>query len=433
MKLASPRLLFLGMNSVFSRTVLATLIEQGMRPSLLIMPGFGPAKPHPGLRLIPVATQSAGESLASLAESQGIALHYAPRPDDPETLAVIANLQPDVGLIACYPRKLPAAILRLPRRGFLNLHPSLLPAYRGPNPIYWQLRAGETRTGVTLHVVDDGLDSGPIVAQREVALAAGMSREQIDALMAVQGAGLLRSYLEDYLGGRLPTRPQEEADLYTVIRRRHVGSDDNWAMPIPQLLRQGHAFLGYCFSDSGYLFRGIGAGLGQMLSDRRFAYFAGKQSMNLLEKRLGIYFLSQESSDALTASRCWKDGNDCGIVAIPSKVFNTALAGKRAAVLGFAEGGQVFKYPFLCEPPRLDEIAYLIVSSSAKARYERLLGSLGDMQSSRPGLIAFDWQSSGVERGSMRDALAQCLLEAGVSPATPVPANSYPGTCRSKL
>ena len=206
--MASPRLLFLGMNSVFSRTTLATLLEQGIRPCLIMTPGFGPEKPPPGLRLIPVVTRSQQESLASLAEVYDLGLHYAPRPDDPETLAVIAALEPDVGVVACYPHKLPASIRHLPRRGFLNLHPSLLPAYRGPDPIYWQLRAGETHTGVTLHVVDDGLDSGPIVAQQAVALAGGLSRAQIDALMAAQGAVLLLSCLEDYLDGRLQPRPQ---------------------------------------------------------------------------------------------------------------------------------------------------------------------------------------------------------------------------------
>ena len=79
----------------------------------------------------------------------------------------MAALQPDAGVLVAYGKLLPQAILDVPTRGVLNLHPSLLPKYRGPAPIPGVILAGERTTGVTVMLVDAGMDSGPILAQVE--------------------------------------------------------------------------------------------------------------------------------------------------------------------------------------------------------------------------------------------------------------------------
>lgn len=88
-------------------------------------------------------------------------------PRSPQGLALaLAGYEPDV--VVCYgiPWRLPASVLRAPRVGVLNVHPSLLPRHRGPMPVHWAVRHGDEETGVTVHWMDEAFDSGPIVAQR---------------------------------------------------------------------------------------------------------------------------------------------------------------------------------------------------------------------------------------------------------------------------
>lgn len=88
-------------------------------------------------------------------------------PRSPQGLALgLAGYEPDV--VVCYgiPWRLPASVLRMPRLGVLNVHPSLLPRHRGPMPVHWALRYGDEETGVTVHWMDEAFDSGPVVAQR---------------------------------------------------------------------------------------------------------------------------------------------------------------------------------------------------------------------------------------------------------------------------
>ncbi|MBI4770001.1 MAG: hypothetical protein HY784_06195, partial [Chloroflexi bacterium] len=123
----------------------------------------------------------------------------------PASLAALDSLAPDLICVACFPRLLPPAWLARPRLGCLNLHPSLLPAYRGPAPLFWQFRAGERRTGVTLHRMDAGADTGPILAQAPVRFPDGVRGPQADRLAGEAGAQLLLAALSRLeAGGALP-------------------------------------------------------------------------------------------------------------------------------------------------------------------------------------------------------------------------------------
>jgi len=85
--------------------------------------------------------------------------------------AMLRGLEPDVIFTAGFPWKLPPTLLALPRLGCINAHPSLLPRYRGPNPLFWQFMNGETRGGLTIHRMDADFDTGPILAQRAIEIA----------------------------------------------------------------------------------------------------------------------------------------------------------------------------------------------------------------------------------------------------------------------
>jgi methionyl-tRNA formyltransferase len=132
----------------------------------------------------------------------------AGRLDHPDAERLCWELAPDLAVVACYPHRLPASWLAAPSLGCWNIHPSLLPAYRGPVPVFWQLRAGEIDTGVTVHRMDAGFDTGPVLARRPVAFPEGARAADLDVLLAETGAALVPGLLA---GGGLPQTPQDEA------------------------------------------------------------------------------------------------------------------------------------------------------------------------------------------------------------------------------
>lgn len=138
----------------------------------------------------PPLPMTAGD-IVGAAHARGIPVLEVARLNDPASLAALDALRPDVLCVACFPRLLPPAWLARPSLGALNLHPSLLPAYRGPEPLFWQFREGETRTGVSVHLMDAGADTGDLVAQAEAPFPDGITLAEAERLTAEAGARLL--------------------------------------------------------------------------------------------------------------------------------------------------------------------------------------------------------------------------------------------------
>lgn len=108
---------------------------------------------------------------------------------------------PDVIVVACFPWRLPEWLLALPGSGCLNVHPSLLPDGRGPEPVFWAFRWGMAETGVTVHLMDAGFDTGPIVSQSRVAIGKGATIGSLERTLAQIGAELLIEILPTVLDG----------------------------------------------------------------------------------------------------------------------------------------------------------------------------------------------------------------------------------------
>ena len=159
------------------------------------------------------------ESVLQTTWQHGIPLYGIKRVKAKETLSILKSLAPTLGIVACFPRILPESMLAVPRHGFLNVHPSLLPEYRGPAPIFWQFRAGEQRTGVTVHWMDGQIDTGPIAAQRVVPLSDGISEHDATRLMARAGGRALVDVLQHVIGGELPYRRQPPGGSYQPYPR----------------------------------------------------------------------------------------------------------------------------------------------------------------------------------------------------------------------
>ena len=159
----------------------------------------------------------------------------------PEAIEGVFRLDPELAVLADYGQIVPPPLLGLPR-GALNLHPSLLPRHRGASPIPATILAGDRETGVTLMQMDAGLDTGPLVAQRRLALSGAESAPELEASLSALAAELLAEALPQWLTGRLPARPQpaEGATLTRSLRRADGRLDP--ARPAAELERQVRAY-----------------------------------------------------------------------------------------------------------------------------------------------------------------------------------------------
>ena len=160
----------------------------------------------------------------------------------PESVEEIRKLRPELLVLADYGQIVPAELLELPRHSALNLHPSLLPRHRGASPIPATILAGDEETGVTLIRMDAGLDTGPIVAQRKLALRGHETAPELTERLAALAADLLRDSLRPWLAGTVTARPQPEdgASLTRPLRREDGRLDPR--RPAEELARQVRAY-----------------------------------------------------------------------------------------------------------------------------------------------------------------------------------------------
>ncbi len=216
------RLIFFGMLGQFSLITLDTLLGAKVEIEAVVIPA-NPATPHqPPRQLFPVPTSNSDVDLPLVDPYHECNIihtawaHHIPvweinSLSDSQTQQHLIDMQPDLIVVACFPYLIPPAILQLPRYGCLNLHPSLLPAYRGPEPLFWLAYYDERLTGVTLHFLDTNLDSGDIVAQTTFKRPDGLSGQELDHRSAEAGAALLLTALQKLQHGPLPRQPQIEA------------------------------------------------------------------------------------------------------------------------------------------------------------------------------------------------------------------------------
>lgn len=168
-------------------------------------------------------------STLSLAMQEGISTYECRDIGHPEVVSWLSEMSLDIVCVACWNRIVPPRVLGIPRQGFLNVHPSLLPAFRGPFPLFWQFRAGEVSTGVTVHWMDAGLDTGDIAGQRGVQFAEGIGGAEAEAQCASAGGDLLAEVLAKAAQGQAARRPQPEGGSYfPAPSAEDFALDANW-------------------------------------------------------------------------------------------------------------------------------------------------------------------------------------------------------------
>ncbi len=174
---------------------------------------------------------------AEAAVELGLPLHYS---DDlaaaPGGIGAFAErLAPDLVLSVFYRDLLPARVLDSARLAALNLHPSLLPAYRGRAPINWVLVNGETRTGVTLHHMIARADAGDVVGQRAIAIAPRETALSLYRKVEEEGVSLLAELLPRVAAGTAPRLPQDASRASTFGRRRPEDGRIDWTWPAARI------------------------------------------------------------------------------------------------------------------------------------------------------------------------------------------------------
>ncbi len=159
--------------------------------------------------------------IVGMAWQAGVPVLEVDRLGHPDILSALRDLQPDLICVACFPHLLPRQLLQLPQYGALNIHPSLLPAYRGPAPLFWIFHDGIEHAGVTVHLIDKRMDSGPIVEQTPIALPDGIGYADAERICANAGARLLLAAVRATVAGTRCSRPQGgEAGRYAALPGR---------------------------------------------------------------------------------------------------------------------------------------------------------------------------------------------------------------------
>ncbi|MBW3633200.1 MAG: hypothetical protein KY456_09245 [Chloroflexi bacterium] len=185
------RLLFLGQSCAAAMPSLVALTDAGCEISAVVLAR------EPGTRLGEIQRFATGKAIPVVWVKSAA-----------EATDAMRMIAPEVAVAACFPWRLPPAALDIPPLGILNVHPSLLPAGRGPEPVFWTLRRGEPGTGVTVHRMDAGFDTGPIVAQAEMAIPDGIRAPALERDLMARGGSLLVEALPALAAGTLQPSPQ---------------------------------------------------------------------------------------------------------------------------------------------------------------------------------------------------------------------------------
>ena len=159
-----------------------------------------------------------------------------------EVVAELAGFQPDIIVVAAFGQILPEAVLNIPRFGAVNIHPSLLPRHRGASPIASAILAGDEFTGVSIMLMDKGLDTGPVLSRAQIPISNGDNTGSLTLKLSLMAAHLLQDVLSSWLRGKLAPQPQDKASAtYSSTITKEMGEID-WHLSAVDIWRRVRAF-----------------------------------------------------------------------------------------------------------------------------------------------------------------------------------------------
>ncbi len=195
------------------------------------------AKEYPPVLVITQPDRPAGRGLKSqpppvklAAAEMGLPVFQPASINAPDSVEKLRELNLDLLVVAAYGQILKKRVLELPRLGCVNVHASLLPKYRGAAPVAWAILHGESITGVTVFLMDEGMDTGPILLQRPVEIRPEETRGELEARLAEVGGELVVKAVADYAAGKLVPKPQPREGTRAPLLKKDLGQID-WSWP----------------------------------------------------------------------------------------------------------------------------------------------------------------------------------------------------------
>jgi len=171
-----------------------------------------------------------------------ITVHQPEKIRAPEVQELLQGLAPDCIVIIAYGQIIPAKLLPIPKLGWINLHASLLPKYRGAAPINWAIASGETRTGLTTMRIDAGMDTGEMLLRREIEIAANETAPELSARLSEFGAPLMAETLRGLAAGTITPKAQNHAEAsYAPMLKKEDGRID-WKRPAIEIYNRMRGF-----------------------------------------------------------------------------------------------------------------------------------------------------------------------------------------------
>jgi len=214
------RLVFLG-TSEFARPALVALADRHEIPLVVAQPDR-PAGRRGALRPPPIKKEAA---------SLGLSVFQPERINAEGSLDRLRAAAPEAIVVAAYGQLLKPGVFELAPRGAINIHASLLPAYRGAAPIQWAIIRGETETGITTFLIDAGMDTGDLLLQRRLDIGPDETAGELEARLARLGAEAIVETLDGLRGGTLAPRPQPEEGVSTAPRLSRDDGRIDWSAP----------------------------------------------------------------------------------------------------------------------------------------------------------------------------------------------------------
>jgi methionyl-tRNA formyltransferase len=176
------------------------------------------------------------------AKSLGLEVVQPPSFKEAGVVAKLAQFRPDVIVVAAFGQLLPRSVLDIPRFGAVNVHPSLLPRFRGASPVASAILAGDEFTGVSIMLLDEGMDTGPVLARAQIPISALDNTASLSGKLSLVGARLLVETLPHYLRGELTPQPQNEDKATASPPLKKEEGEIDWHLPAVEIWRRVRAF-----------------------------------------------------------------------------------------------------------------------------------------------------------------------------------------------
>jgi len=184
--------------------------------------------------------------------ASSIPVHQPAKIRAPEVEQELRALAPDAIVIIAYGQIIPARLLDIPRLGWINLHASLLPKYRGAAPINWAIANGETVTGNTTMRIDAGMDTGEMLLQQQLAISPDETAPQLAERLAQAGSALMHQTFTQLAAGQITPRAQEPAGATLAPILKREDGTINWNLPAQQIYNRMRGFTPWPGAYSGF-------------------------------------------------------------------------------------------------------------------------------------------------------------------------------------